>query len=118
MKWPPVAGRPRPNAARTMKTSPPYFASTVTLLTIAASETPRMLKKAVRAIANAANHRTVQRFAGFCGSIPTTRKKYSENTIEIAPSEAARIMENCPHPKRKPASRPQPSRQKTYMPPV
>ncbi len=45
MKWPPVAGRPRTNAARTMKTSPPYFARTVTLLTIAASETPRMLKK-------------------------------------------------------------------------
>src|SRR5664280_2793163 len=27
-------------------------------------------------------------------------------------------MANCPHPKRKPARRPQPSRQKTYIPPV
>ncbi len=97
----------------TMKTSAPYFARTVTLLTFAARRTPRTLKRAVSAIANAANQRTAMTLPGARGSIPATRKKYSENVIAIAPRDAARITENWPQPKRNPARRPQPSRQKT-----
>ena len=118
VKKPPVFGSPMKSATRTMKTRPPYFAITVTLLTFDAKRTPTTLNEAVSAIANAANQRTAMTLSGACGFWPVTRKKYSENVIAIAPRDAARIIENWPQPNRNPARRPQPSRQKTYMPPV
>ena len=51
-------------------------------------------------------------------STPSSRQKYSADTMAMAPKAAGRITSSSAHPKRKAGSRPNPSRMYTYMPPV
>ena len=84
------------------------MASTVRLVKAAPTLTPTMLKVPVRRIAPAAINRTVIASSGVASAPRLTRQKYSAKVIEIAPSEAARIIASCPQPKTKAVIRPQP----------
>jgi len=96
-----------------MKSSPPYLASTVRLVNAEPTRTPTTLNTPVMRIAPAARYRTVIASASVGDAPVRTRQKYSAQVIEIAPSEAARIIANCPHPKTNAVARPHPSRRKT-----
>src|SRR6476469_8580260 len=69
-------------------------------------------------MATAATQCTQSLYGATEGSKPSTRRKYSEKVVLIAPSDAARMSTSSDQPTRNAGSRPQPSRMNTYIPPV